>query len=100
MSAVSAYKRSCGPASSDSLVVTRALCAISKAYEVLCRAGCKEFSAAAQPAADRAPQNCADRSEGTNATGLLSPTTSDEEAEEISQFLVDMACPSWTVERT
>jgi hypothetical protein len=77
-------------ASSDPIVRTKALCAISMAYEILCRAGYKDFL----PLHNQLQiglRRLAQTGRKVLTRKLLSPTTTDEEADQISSFLVDMA---------
>jgi hypothetical protein len=76
-------------ASSDPLVRTNALCAICRAYELLCNAGYKEFL----PLHNQLQvglRRLAMTGRKVLTRKLLSPTTTDEQADGISQFLVDM----------
>ena len=79
--------------SHNTAVLTRALCALTKAYEVLCRSGYAEFLELHEQLAVGL-RRIAVTQRKVLTRKLLSPATSDEEAERISQFLVDMMSPS------
>jgi hypothetical protein len=78
--------------SPDIVVVTRAACALCKAYEILCRAGYKEFLGLHHQLQVGFRRIAISRRKLLTRK-LLSPYTSEQEAEEISQFLVDMMSP-------
>jgi hypothetical protein len=75
---------------SDHMARSKALCAICKAYEILCRAGYDEFLPLHRQL-QIGFYRIAQTQRKVLTRRLLSPETSDEEAEQISQFLVDMA---------
>jgi hypothetical protein len=82
----------------DPVIKTRAACALCKAYEILCRAGYKEFLGLHHQL-QVGFRWIAMTQRKLLTRKLLSPSTSEQEAEEISQFLVDMASPKGGVER-
>jgi hypothetical protein len=82
----------------DVAVVTRALCALSKAYQILCRNGYKDFLELHHQLQVGFRRIAITRRKVLTRK-LLSPSTSEQEAEEISQFLVDMVSPNCGIER-
>jgi hypothetical protein len=82
----------------DVVVVTRAACALTKAYEILCRAGYKDFLGLHHQMQVGFRRIAITRRKLLTRK-LLSASTSEQEAEEISQFLVDMASPHQGAER-
>jgi hypothetical protein len=78
--------------SPDPVVKTRAACALCKAYEILCRAGYKEFLGLHHQLLVGF-RRIAMMQRKLLRRKMLSTSTSDEEAEEIAQFLVDMMSP-------
>jgi hypothetical protein len=82
----------------DPVVKTRAACALCKAYQILCRAGYKEFLELHHQLLVGF-RRIAMMQRKLLRRKMLSPSTSDEEAEEIAQFLVDIMSPYGGVER-